>query len=791
MRAPAAALVDGQLFHECLQSIPIDTQAALDLLHSLEPYVQLQSTLQYLADPPADYPHPAIDILPCLRDLIDKVAGGEYTGEYAFQTDLYSLFLSARDGHFSFIPDLLSVGAFKIPDAALVSVSSDGLQIPRVYLRSDVSGQPLMVELESITVQGSIDLAIQHEAHSQPPSHVVSINGVPTLKYLMSRAGEFPFHDPDAGYNFLFWEAAQVAQFGTAAGEGGFVNLVFYPGPQTSIEYANGSIVHVPTLAEIAISFDNVTDGSSAYTKFCGYKEPQGTTPPAQPPPPSKHEQLPLLPFYPEPVVSDPGRRVAGYFLDAEKNDTAVLSVLSFDVPDEEATGFQTAVSKFLEQCRIEKKIKLIIDVFANGGGIVELGLDLFVQLFPDLEPIALANMRASSVLDDLGTRMSQLKVSDSGSAVGNPFDVHSYLTPDGSAWQDWAHMYSGARSGDREHGQLYRHGNVARRQDEKEVHESSFQRLEEETDNSRLTIVDDHQLNPSNDGRPLTNVFRPNPDILGPPGFHMTPTNKSARPLFDPSNIVLLTDGYCASTCAVFAELLKTQTGGQVRSVVVGGRPIGARTPGNGDWSRDREEDIIDHIPPPPMQYLGATKGHTFWSFESILATARLAGEQAALPSAQRERGCPEERMRQSERSISDTSTDKTNTNHNSSWGLNRNRSSSLMINHFTDLPLRRTFQPDAAGVNGLNQIRVGGDCGHYGRIRGGGDGVGGGSRSDRSNDEGQEEEESTIHGHDTASFPLPLQFVRDDADFRFFFTAEMLESQEKIWRKVAELVF
>jgi hypothetical protein len=40
----------------------------------------------------------------------------------------------------------------------------------------------------------------------------------------------------------------------------------------------------------------------------------------------------------------------------------------------------------------------------------------------------------------------------------------------------------------------------------------------------------------------------------------------------FAPKDILLLTDAYCASTCTIFAEELKTQAG--VKSVVIGGRP-------------------------------------------------------------------------------------------------------------------------------------------------------------------------------------------------------------------------
>lgn len=43
------------------------------------------------------------------------------------------------------------------------------------------------------------------------------------------------------------------------------------------------------------------------------------------------------------------------------------------------------------------------------------------------------------------------------------------------------------------------------------------------------------------------------------------------ARP-FEPENMVILTDGFCASACAIFVEILKNTFG--VRTVVIGGRP-------------------------------------------------------------------------------------------------------------------------------------------------------------------------------------------------------------------------
>ena len=59
--------------------------------------------------------------------------------------------------------------------------------------------------------------------------------------------------------------------------------------------------------------------------------------------------------------------------------------------------------------------------------------------------------------------------------------------------------------------------------------------------------------------------------DITDVYGYGSNPATRS-RP-WDPSNIVLLTDGTCGSTCAVFAEMMKTDAG--VRSIVMGGLPV------------------------------------------------------------------------------------------------------------------------------------------------------------------------------------------------------------------------
>lgn len=63
----------------------------------------------------------------------------------------------------------------------------------------------------------------------------------------------------------------------------------------------------------------------------------------------------------------------------------------------------------------------------------------------------------------------------------------------------------------------------------------------------------------------------------------------------FEPENIVLLCDGYCTSTCAIFSELMTWQVG-NIKTVSIGG------CPNNGS-----------------MQTVGGTKGTNNWNWASI----------------------------------------------------------------------------------------------------------------------------------------------------------------------------
>ena len=190
-------------------------------------------------------------------------------------------------------------------------------------------------------------------------------------------------NDPDASFNALMFSKPFAAEdkgwqgyFGAGIGRFGYI----YPGASTSIGFKNGSSVEFPTVGQVIGDFSGVTDGESFYKKFCNPNPPPTNTTTPTPTPSAT-----IVPGYPSPVVVSSDFIVSGYFLNSTENsDVAVLSMITFEprIPRE----FQRVIQNFLADAKAAGKTKLVIDVSANGGGIILNGYDAFRQLFPQIE---------------------------------------------------------------------------------------------------------------------------------------------------------------------------------------------------------------------------------------------------------------------------------------------------------------------------------------------------------------------------------------------------------------------
>lgn len=127
--------IPAEIAYNCLKSVPMVKKDALQLVTNLAPYFEFQSTIGFLKDPPSGYLLPGIDLMGGLAQIESHVRDGVYTSEYDFGLDVFTLVASAHDGHFSYLPDIFG-GVFKFQRTqSLVSISNDGLNLPKIYLQ--------------------------------------------------------------------------------------------------------------------------------------------------------------------------------------------------------------------------------------------------------------------------------------------------------------------------------------------------------------------------------------------------------------------------------------------------------------------------------------------------------------------------------------------------------------------------------------------------------------------------------------------------------------------------------
>jgi hypothetical protein len=223
----------------------------------------------------------------------------------------------------------------------------------------------------------------------------------------------------------------------------------------------------------------------------------------------------------------------------------AVLSVPSFVGLLGADASFQETATNFIAAAVAAGKTKLVIDVSANGGGSIFQGYSLFKNLFPSLDPYGATRFRAHEAFNIMGETVSAaagpkypwdnltavvLGVANStvlDDFYSTPFDYRADLDINGKDFTSWAEKY-----GPHEYnGDLF----------------TSIIRwnLSDPVDADAAGIIVDGYQN-------RTNI---------PP----------SQP-FAAEDIVIVYDGYCASTCTIFSEFMTAQAG--IKTVAIGGRP-------------------------------------------------------------------------------------------------------------------------------------------------------------------------------------------------------------------------
>ncbi|KUJ24278.1 uncharacterized protein LY89DRAFT_713160 [Mollisia scopiformis] len=498
----------------CLESVPLSSNLSSAFIDYITPHMQFQSTISYLKDPPKGWTLSGVDIYGGLAQIKSNLQSGAYANQWSFEKDLWTLVnILPHDFHFNLPLPLLEVFEFK-SRTPLVSISSDGVSVPAVYFESDI-GQYLS------------------ETIDWTPSPITQIEGQDVVAFLeqMSVTTD-QFQDPDALWNRLFYNspAALRDTFGQYY-EGGW--MFGFDNDTISYTFDNGSTASFYTYAAISpsVDFTYVTDGPSLFEVVeVAPNAPQKRKRDLESMKKRRRTKFARqsstsseMPGYPTPFIVHPeDPYTAGFFLDS---GVAVLSMTAFEALNSSSTtdqaNMQKTIAAFLAECKKVGSTQLIVDLSANGGGEVYSGYDVFKQLFPSIVPYGGSRMRTNPWVDYIGDVYSLAGIYNE--TFQPPWEIKAGLTDNLTAFTSFKDLAGPNR-----------------------IYGDNF----------------------------LTTTRANLSDLLTTTGFSVY--GYGALPdippaVFEPSNIVMLLDGGCGSTCAIFAEFMKSQGG--VRSVSVGGR--------------------------------------------------------------------------------------------------------------------------------------------------------------------------------------------------------------------------
>ncbi|MCJ1473175.1 hypothetical protein MMC13_001826 [Lambiella insularis] len=528
--------------YDCLISVPFNPAVATRFVKYYNEGIQFQSTLAYLKDPPTSYQQPAVDFLQGLERIQRDIDDGLFLNQYAFEATLQNLIYSAHDTHVNLVAGILGVFTFASP-LGIVSASIDGIQIPKVYVTDDLQG-----------FNGN-----------WRPSAISSINGQNVTDYLTQFAAVNALGnlEPNADWNALMSSSANDIQNSFGIFEG---YVTFYPGDTIDFGFENGTSTGLlPWLAVYNSPGDTgpLTTGGDFYNFFvlnlypasydpssptnCGSAPTAAATSSIS----SGASSISAIPeatstpigwgdgfAYPataDVAQSDLGNTgfITGYFL--QDISTAVISIPTFASFDQNATqAFSAAVGQFLQSSKTAGMNKVVIDLQQNTGGNPLLAFDAFKQFFPTVDPFGGSRLRAQPKADILGNTFTNYYSPALNETFYDALSASDWVATDrinantNQNFTSWGEFFG---------PHLYNGDNFTTTQ-----RENLSSNIFDEVASGGIVVY----------------------------GFADRPANTSQP--YASQDIVILTDGLCASACALFMEMMHHEAG--VQTVVVGGRP-------------------------------------------------------------------------------------------------------------------------------------------------------------------------------------------------------------------------
>jgi hypothetical protein len=406
---------------DCISRVPFNAAVASRFVDYYNDTLQFQSTLGFLKSPPDGYQQAPVDVQQELEDIRSKISSDAYKNQYAFEAHLQLLVSRIHDNHVTLDAGILSAFRFASP-YTLVSLSQDGLQEPKIYLREDL-------------------LAAAKQGYTPHP--VAKINNVTVVDYLTSLVAPNSdgYLEPHADWNSLLNSPAQEIQGYLSV----FQRLLLYPGNDLSFTLENGTFIDTLWLAMYAESSPTgpLSTPGDFYNYFVLGLLPDGFDPNDPTSPkwwPTEYDipfendeattatepgfncsssegmvinwcnvtdgQIGAYPNDPVVVQNDfsitGAGAMSGYIFD--DISTGIISIPSFYQDGLRVKYFFNAIDEFIGNATNRKIKRVVIDLQQNSGGLVFLAMTTFQQFFPEMTPYTGSRIRSHHFADILGT---------------------------------------------------------------------------------------------------------------------------------------------------------------------------------------------------------------------------------------------------------------------------------------------------------------------------------------------------------------------------------------------------
>lgn len=203
-------------------------------------------------------------------------------------------------------------------------------------------------------------------------------------------------------------------------------------GAQLTLQFANGTSATVAKTATPKERFFSYQNGTELYTVHC---LPRSLSTVSSSPPSA--EEASELTGLPETTWRNSANSVAGYFSNITAlEDTGIIFLPTFSSSPQEVAQVTT---DFLRNATAAGKKNILIDVAANPGGYMSIGIDLFRIFFPDAFPYTATRFRAHEAARYLTKAYSRYTTLDSS----NTFAYRQMVTPDQeSGFSSWEDLY-------------------------------------------------------------------------------------------------------------------------------------------------------------------------------------------------------------------------------------------------------------------------------------------------------------------------------------------------------------